>query len=141
MATTKATPAAAGLTIGRLAKAAGVTVETIRYYERCGLLDRPRRSGNAYRRYPPATAARIGFIKRVQSLGFSLEQIRALLDLDGGTGRGSAATAAYLLREVQRRVADLSALEAALKPRSRSASARRRPPLVATLKPWVNPKA
>lgn len=136
----KAAPAPGGMTIGRLAKSAGVTVETVRYYERCGLLQRPRRSGRAYRRYPAETAERIGFIKRVQSLGFSLEQIRALLDLDNSSGKGAGITAAYLLREVQRRVADLRALEAALKLHSRARRGRRAP-LAATLKPWANPKA
>lgn len=135
MAHNRGTPIApAGVTIGRLARAAGVSVETVRYYERCGLLRRPRRSGRAYRRYPPSTAERIGFIKRVQSLGFSLEQIRALLELDRGTGKASAATAAWLLREVQRRVTDLRALEGALKARASNRARRaRRRPLVATL--------
>lgn len=137
---TKAQPAPAGMTIGRLAKSAGVTVETVRYYERCGLLPRPRRSGRAYRRYPPDMAQRIGFIKRVQSLGFSLEQIRALLDLDGAAGKGTGLTADYLLREVQRRVGDLRVLEAALKLRSRP-RAGRTSSIVATLEPWANPKA
>lgn len=128
------------MTIGRLAKAAGVTVETVRYYERCGLLRRPQRSGRAYRRYPPEMAERIGFIKRVQSLGFSLEQIRALLDLDSAGGKERGTTAAYLLREVQRRVSDLRALEAALRLRNRPRTGRRRP-IVAALKPALGPKA
>jgi MerR family mercuric resistance operon transcriptional regulator len=134
------TPAAAGMTIGRLAKVAGVTVETVRYYERCGLLRRPPRSGRAYRRYPPAAVERIGFIKLVQSLGFTLEQIRDLLELDGATGGRRDAAAACLLEEVRRRVAALRALERALEQRMRP-HVRRPRSVVATLKPGPSRKA
>lgn len=137
----KGKPAPAGMTIGRLAKIAGVTVETVRYYERCGLLRRPPRSGRAYRRYPPVIAEQIGFIKRVQSLGFNLEQIRTLLELDGPAGRQPGATAAYLLGEVQRRVADLRALERVLRQHIRPHARRQRPSVVATLKPGAHRKA
>ncbi len=69
------------MTIGQLASAAHVNVETIRYYERRGLLDRPQREGSRYRRYPAEAAARIRFIKRAQDLGFSLREIAELLEL------------------------------------------------------------
>ncbi|MCC6167806.1 MAG: heavy metal-responsive transcriptional regulator, partial [Caldilineaceae bacterium] len=70
-----------GLTIGRLARAASVNVETIRYYERRGLLPEPPRRDSGYRQYPPDSVARLRFIKRAQDLGFSLKEIAELLDL------------------------------------------------------------
>ncbi len=68
-------------TIGKLAKEAGVNVETIRYYERRGLIKQPAERRGAYRVYPPATAARVRSIKRAQSLGFSLKEIKELMTL------------------------------------------------------------
>ena len=69
------------LTIGQLAKRAGVNLETIRYYERRSLLPQPSRRASGYRQYPPDTVARIRFIKRAQELGFSLNEIAELLFL------------------------------------------------------------
>jgi MerR family mercuric resistance operon transcriptional regulator len=69
------------LTIGRLAKEAGVNLETVRYYERRGLLPRPPRSESGYRLFPDETAGRLRFIRRAQELGFSLAEIRELLSL------------------------------------------------------------
>lgn len=69
------------LTIGKLAAAAGVGRETIRYYERQGLLDEPPRSQAGYRHYPPDAVGRLRFIRRAQELGFSLAEITELLDL------------------------------------------------------------
>jgi MerR family mercuric resistance operon transcriptional regulator len=69
------------MTIGRLAKAAGVNVETIRYYQRRGLLPEPPRPPGGQRRYPAAVLERLGFIRQAQQLGFSLEEIRRLLEL------------------------------------------------------------
>ena len=69
------------LTIGRLAQSAGVNVETIRYYQRVGLLKEPEKPAYGYRHYPPDTVARIRFIKRAQQLGFTLEEISELLSL------------------------------------------------------------
>lgn len=76
---------ASGLTIGRLAEAADVGVETIRYYQRRRLLPVPPAVG--VRRYPPAVLRRIQFIRRSQALGFSLEEIRELLRLEEGGSR------------------------------------------------------
>lgn len=76
------------LTIGRIAKLAGVSVETIRYYQRRGLVTKPDRSLDAYRRYPPETVEQILFIKRAQTLGFSLDEVATLLHLDSSTGCG-----------------------------------------------------
>lgn len=69
------------LTIGQLAKQAGVNVETIRYYERRSLLPEPPRRVSGYRQYSPDAVARIQFIKRAQELGFSLNEIQELLSL------------------------------------------------------------
>src|ERR1051325_4621048 len=102
--TTKNTRQAKELTIGRLARAAGVHVETIRYYERRHLLLRPVRSGRAYRRYPANLVQHIDFIKRVQSLGFRLRDIQQLVELEQGRTRDPRAVAASLLVEVQRRI-------------------------------------
>jgi len=71
------------LTIGKLAEAAGVGVETIRFYQRSGLLPEPERPASGYREYSPTDVQRIRFIKRAQTLGFSLEDIAGLLKLDG----------------------------------------------------------
>ena len=69
------------LTIGHLAKKAGVNLETVRYYERRGLLAKPPRSLSGYRLYPAEAARRLGFIRRDRELGFSLKEIRELLSL------------------------------------------------------------
>ena len=69
------------LTIGRLAELGGVNLETVRYYERRGLLPKPPRTQAGYRQFPPDTALRLRFIKRAQELGFSLDEIRDLLEL------------------------------------------------------------
>jgi MerR family copper efflux transcriptional regulator len=69
------------LTIGHLAKQAGVNLETVRYYERTGLLPRPPRSASGYRLFPAEAARRLKFIRRAQELGFSLTEIRELLSL------------------------------------------------------------
>jgi Hg(II)-responsive transcriptional regulator len=70
-----------GLTIGEVAEQAKVHIETLRYYERRGLVARPPRSASNYRRYPPDAVRRVQFIKRAQELGFSLKEIKALLSL------------------------------------------------------------
>ncbi len=69
------------LTIGRLARQAGVNSETVRYYERRGLLPRPPRSTSGYRLFPNEAARRLRFIRRAQELGFSLREIQELLSL------------------------------------------------------------
>jgi MerR family transcriptional regulator, mercuric resistance operon regulatory protein len=70
------------LTIGRVAAAAGVNVETIRYYQRRGLLDEPKKPPGEYRNYPTEMVKRIRFIKRAQALGFILEDVAGLLQLN-----------------------------------------------------------
>lgn len=103
-----------GLTIGDLGRATGTKVETIRYYEKAGLLPQPARtaSGN-YRAYTAAQLGRLSFIRRSRDLGFTLEQIRALLDLADQRDQDCEAVdgiAREHLAEVERKIADLSAL-------------------------------
>ena len=69
------------LTIGQLAHGAGVNLQTVRYYERRGLMPPPSRTLAGYRQYSPDALARLRFIKRAQDLGFSLEEIQGLLEL------------------------------------------------------------
>ncbi|HFB97511.1 MAG TPA: MerR family transcriptional regulator [Bryobacterales bacterium] len=76
----------AGLTIGKVAEAAGVNIDTLRYYERRGLIPKPARTHSNYRVYSPETISRVRFVKRAQALGFSLEQIRGLLELRTAQG-------------------------------------------------------
>jgi MerR family mercuric resistance operon transcriptional regulator len=74
----------AGMTIGRLAKEAGVNVETVRYYQRRGLIDEPPKPGGGHRRYPLAVLKRLAFIRRAQGLGFSLAEVQTLLRFSDG---------------------------------------------------------
>ncbi len=69
------------LTIGKLAKRAGVTIDTVRFYERCGLVAEPERTASNYRIYSATEVARLQFIKKAKSLGFSLNEIKDLLIL------------------------------------------------------------
>ena len=80
---------ASSLTIGRLAAAVGVGVETIRFYQRRGLLATPTRGGGV-RRYGPEDLRRLRFIRQAQAAGFTLEEIRELLALDAGNDRARA---------------------------------------------------
>ena len=73
-----------GMTIGRLAQQAGVNVETVRYYQRRGLIDEPAKPSGGHRRYQPAVLRRIAFIRRAQALGFSLAEIAILLKYSDG---------------------------------------------------------
>jgi len=89
------------LTIGKLATAAGVNVETIRYYQRRGLLTEPVRPAGGQRRYSPNDARRVRFIKRAQVLGFTLEEVGSLLTLEEATGH--AVTAVSVIGDQTRR--------------------------------------
>ena len=104
-----------GLTIGRLARAAGVGVETIRYYQARTLLPVPPSTG-AFRSYPPSLVDRIRFIKRAQELGFSLEEVAELLHLEEGDDRGSIRDiAANRLAQIEHKLADLRRMQRVLK--------------------------
>ena len=104
------------MTIGELAKAAGVNVETVRYYHRRGLLPAPERPIGGIRRYPPAALARLRFIRRSQALGFSLDDVQALLSLDDGrTCSAARVIGDHKLADIRQRMRDLRTLERALK--------------------------
>ena len=103
------------MTIGALARSAGVGVETIRYYQRRALLPQPLRQYGSIRRYGPADAARLRFIRRAQELGFTLEEIGELLKLQDGTDRRAIRRIARTrLQQVESRVADLQRMRRAL---------------------------
>ena len=104
-----------GFTIAGVAKGAGVGVETVRYYERRGLVQQPGRPLGSVRRYDAAHIHRIRFIKRAQELGFTLDEIKSLLALEDGTDRRSIRRiAAARLEETRHRIADLQRIEQAL---------------------------
>lgn len=105
------------LTIGKLAKAANTNVETVRWYEKVDLLDVPARTGGNYRTYRKSDLTRLRFIRRARDLGFSLDQVRALLILAGQRERDCASVdriATEQLAEIDRKLADLTALRAQL---------------------------
>lgn len=101
--------------IGSFARAAGVNVETIRFYQRTGLLRKPDRPYGSIRRYGKADIARVKFVKAAQRLGFSLDEIGQLLKLEDGTHCSEVAgLAGQRLADVRARLADLTRMEAAL---------------------------
>lgn len=103
----------AAYSIGQLASHSGVKAETIRYYEKIGLLAAPPRSAGNYRCYGTRDVQRLGFVRRARELGFPLEQIRELLALalDGEHECASVdATAHAHVEAIERRIADLQAL-------------------------------
>ncbi len=103
-------------TASAAAKAAQVNVETLRYYEREGLLPTPPRGANGYRQYDDAALKRLRFIRRAQGLGFSLAQVRELLRLDDGLNCRAAQTLARdKLEGVERQIADLKRMRFRLK--------------------------
>jgi Cu(I)-responsive transcriptional regulator len=105
------------ISIGELGKATDTKVETIRYYERIGLLAAPRRTSGNYRAYDSRHLNRLSFIRRSRDLGFSIGQIRALLDLADQKDRRCDAVddiARGHLAEVERKIADLKALQGEL---------------------------
>lgn len=102
--------------IGELARRAGVSVDTVRYYERNGILGKPQRTPSGYREYGRGDVRRLGFIRRAKALGFSLDEIRELLDLSGGTDMAAVRAAARdRLRDVEARIAELVRVRDALR--------------------------
>lgn len=105
------------MTIGELARAAGVGVETIRFYERKGLLAEPPRTASGYRQYPLEAVERLRFIRRAQGLGFTLEEISELLALRvdevAACGRVEAQARAKL-ESVGEKITELTRIEGAL---------------------------
>lgn len=124
-------------TIGSLADAAGVNVETIRFYQRRGLLSEPERPMGSIRRYADADLARVRFIKAGQRLGFSLDEMAELLKLEDGSHCSAARAQAELkLRDVRIKLADLQRIEHALQgliERCDSVRGKIRCPLIAAL--------
>jgi len=105
------------LTIGALARAAGVGVETIRYYERRGLLPDPPRSAAGHRRYPVGSIDRVEFIRRAKDLGFTLREISELIDLrveDGAPCAPVEARAREKLARVAKKIEELRRIQASL---------------------------
>lgn len=99
-----------GLRIGEVAKASGVGVETLRFYERRGLLGRPRRTGANYRVYDEAVVERLAFIKRAQAVGFTLDEVAEILKESAGGRlpcRHVRELARRKLSELDRRLAEL----------------------------------
>ena len=104
------------LSIGAVAASADVNVETIRFYQRRGLLPEPTRRYGRIRRYGGPDVARVKFVKSARRLGFSLEEIAGLLRLDDGTHCDEArAIAEQKLDDVRERLRDLRRIESALK--------------------------
>lgn len=107
----------ATMLIGELAQRAGVNLQTVRYYERRGLLEDPRGRGAGYREYGEATLERLRFIKRAQELGFTLSEIGELLALrvDPTTTAGTVkARAAEKIVEIETKLRDLERIRHAL---------------------------
>ena len=103
------------LTIGAFARAGGVGVETVRFYQRKGLLPIPRRFQGGIRRYGTADIERLCFIRRAQGLGFSLDEVAELLRLEDGTHcREARRLAEDKLQRVRQKLADLQRMERAL---------------------------
>ncbi|MGL4317951.1 MAG: MerR family DNA-binding protein [Pseudomonas sp.] len=105
------------LTIGTLARESGVNLETIRFYERSGLLPQPQRSASGYRHYQAVDVRRLRFIRRGRELGFSLEEIRSLLDL-AAHPESPCDAADRMAREhldaIEMRIRDLQSMQAEL---------------------------
>ena len=104
----------AAIQIGKLSRRTGCNIETIRYYERIGLLPAPARSAGRYRVYGPGDIRRLTFIRRARELGFTLDAVRALLTLSDNGGAACAEVrevAASHLAEVRAKIADLQAME------------------------------
>jgi MerR family transcriptional regulator, copper efflux regulator len=107
----------AHLTRGDVAEAARVNIETLRYYERRGVIPPPNRSEANYRKYPADTVSRVRFIKHAQDLGFTLDEIRDLLALRATRGARSAqvrSKAAAKIADIDTRIAALQRMRAAL---------------------------
>jgi len=125
------------LSIGSLASAAEVNVETIRYYQRRGLLEEPSKPLGGHRRYAVSAAKRVHFIKRAQQLGFTLEEIKELLLLeDGQSCRETRLLAEHKLALIEARIAGLSRMRRLLRGLIAECVDGKRPracPIIATL--------
>ena len=116
----------ASFTIGQLARTAGVGIQTVRFYERRGLLARPLRLASAYRQYTPDHLKRLRFIKTAQQLGFSLKEIKALLALNSDRHATCAEVkrkAAHKRAEIVAKIQDLRRMKRALEKLSKACDA------------------
>lgn len=105
------------LRTAQVADLAGVNVETLRFYERRGIIPEPPRRASGYREYPPETVERVRFVKRAQELGFSLGEVQDLLGLRATAGAKSAQVrlvAEAKLEEIERKMRDLAAMKQTL---------------------------
>ncbi len=123
--------------IGELSRRTGCNIETVRYYERIGIIPAPPRRGR-YRSYGAEDVARLGFVRRARELGFTLDEVRALLGLAGGGGASCAEVrdlAASHLEDVRGRIADLRRMERVLTASVRACDAGQDPgcPLIQAL--------
>lgn len=112
------------LTIGALAKRADVGIDTVRFYERRGLLPKPERTNSGYRLYDHGTVARIDFIRRAKRLGFTLDEIQTLLRLQDQGGRKADVRnlTQQKLFEIDSRIRDLEQIRAVLRKLARTCS-------------------
>ncbi len=111
------------LTIGHLAKEADVNLETVRFYERRGLLAKPQRSASGYRLFPSEAARRLRFIRRAKELGFSLKEIRELLSLRVSRAASCAdirARAEAKITDIQAKIRSLESMEKVLRKLTRA---------------------
>jgi len=102
------------LTIGFLARAAEVNIETVRYYQRFGIIDEPVKPFDGYRIYPEETVDRLRFIKRAKQLGFSLKEIAELLELGNGHCEDIRLRAEEKRTQVEKQINDLKKLKMTL---------------------------
>ena len=102
------------LTIGQLAKRAEISVETVRYYERCGLINRPAKPNRGYRKYGNDILQKLQFIRKAKSLGFKLDEIGNLLLLNEDHCEDVQLIAQHKLEKVRKKLGDLQRLEGAL---------------------------
>jgi MerR family transcriptional regulator, mercuric resistance operon regulatory protein len=127
-----------GIPIGELSRHTGCNIETIRYYERIGLLPPPPRNGR-YRSFSAGDVARLVFVRRARELGFTLDEVRALLQLSATDGESACAEvreiSAAHLADVRARIADLRAMERVLAAAIRQCDAGQQPgcPLIDAL--------
>jgi len=132
-------PSATALSIGELSRRTGVNIETIRYYERIKMLPAPPRTVSGRRVYGQAETRSLAFIRRSRELGFTLEQIRALLALSADNGENTCAEVRQLaaghLADVRAKIADLRAMARVLSDAVRRCDAGETPgcPLIETL--------
>ena len=131
------------IAIGELSRRTGCNIETIRYYERIGLMPAPPRRGR-YRSYGGGDVVRLGFVRRARELGFTLDEVRALLGLAAGGDSTCAEVrdlAAVHLKDVRARIADLKRMERVLADSVRACDAGQDPgcPLIDTL--YAEPRA